>query len=183
MASALILNAVIRSAIQGQTVPGGVLHRAIAMTQKMAPESFVGDWLDEHPLVDRSPEGAAALVTLGLTTLRRSLTEALALLPQFRQSPWFGDPSETLPGWKATHALAAALLCVDMFPGEPVEALRRAAVTDGDSDSIAAIAGAVLGALYEDPWPAEWAERLEPRYATWISQAEHYHFDLMQKVA
>ena len=55
-------------------------------------------------------------------------------------------------------------------------ALRRATVTEGDSDSIAAVAGAILGALHRDPWPAEWADRLEPRYRDWISTAENYQF-------
>ncbi|OBY33443.1 hypothetical protein ACT18_00375 [Mycolicibacter kumamotonensis] len=57
---------------------------------------------------------------------------------------------------------------MDMLPDHPVRALRRAALTDGDSDSIAAIAGSVLGAIHDDPWPSEWHERLEERYASWI---------------
>ena len=176
IASALILTAVLRSAMREDTVPGGTLHKAIRMTQQMAPISFVGDWLTQHPLAG-TQESAAAMVSLGLTSVRKSLTDALALLPQFRLSPWAGDPSETLPGWKATEALAAALLCVDMFPDQPLEALRRASVTDGDSDTIAAIAGAVLGALHDDPWPKEWDDRLEPRYRDWIAETEHYSYD------
>lgn len=51
-----------------------------------------------------------------------------------------------------------------MFVGEPVLALRRAACTSGDSDSIAALAGAFAGAhLGADAWPADWMERIEHR--------------------
>ena len=48
-------------------------------------------------------------------------------------------------------------------------------VTGGDSDSIAAVAGAILGAAQnENPWPAQWAHRLEPRYRAWIADAANY---------
>lgn len=67
-------------------------------------------------------------------------------------------------GWIAEEALATGLLCFLMFPDEPLTALRRAACTSGDSDSIACLAGAFAGAhLGADAWPAEWAERIEYR--------------------
>ncbi|ASW53928.1 ADP-ribosylglycohydrolase family protein [Plantactinospora sp. KBS50] len=74
-----------------------------------------------------------------------------------------GDPCEaTGEGWIAEEALATALLCVLRQPADPVAVLARAATTAGDSDSIAALAGAVLGALHGMPaWPAEWAGRIE----------------------
>jgi ADP-ribosylglycohydrolase len=65
-------------------------------------------------------------------------------------------------GWIAEEALATGLLCFLLFPDEPVTALRRAACTSGDSDSIACLAGAFAGAhLGADAWPAEWADRIE----------------------
>ncbi|WP_328540982.1 ADP-ribosylglycohydrolase family protein [Streptomyces sp. NBC_00344] len=67
-------------------------------------------------------------------------------------------------GWIAEEALATALLCFLLFPEEPVTALRRAACTRGDSDSIACLAGAFAGAhLGPGAWPAEWAGRIEYR--------------------
>ena len=67
-------------------------------------------------------------------------------------------------GWIAEEALATALLCFLLFPEEPVTALRRAACTTGDSDSIACLAGAFAGAhLGAGAWPKEWAERIEYR--------------------
>ncbi|WP_242433191.1 ADP-ribosylglycohydrolase family protein, partial [Streptomyces sp. Root264] len=49
-----------------------------------------------------------------------------------------------------------------LFPDEPVTALRRAACSSGDSDSIACLAGAFAGAhAGADAWPTAWADRIE----------------------
>jgi ADP-ribosylglycohydrolase len=65
-------------------------------------------------------------------------------------------------GWIAEEAMATGLLSFLLFPDEPVTALRRAACTAGDSDSIACLAGAFAGAyLGADAWPTEWADRIE----------------------
>ncbi|MEU2058498.1 ADP-ribosylglycohydrolase family protein [Streptomyces bungoensis] len=67
-------------------------------------------------------------------------------------------------GWIAEEALATGLLCFLLFPDEPVTALRRAACTSGDSDSIACLTGAFAGAWRgADAWPADWSERIEYR--------------------
>ncbi|MFC4330477.1 ADP-ribosylglycohydrolase family protein [Streptomyces andamanensis] len=75
------------------------------------------------------------------------------------------DPCEaTGDGWIAEEALATGLLCFLLFPDEPVTALRRAACTRGDSDSLACLAGAFAGAhLGPGAWPAAWTERVEYR--------------------
>jgi ADP-ribosylglycohydrolase len=73
------------------------------------------------------------------------------------------DPcEETGEGWVAEEALATALLCFLLTPENPVATIRRAAVTTGDSDSIATIAGALAGA-YIGPhaWPQEWIDQIE----------------------
>ncbi|MEO3975452.1 ADP-ribosylglycohydrolase family protein [Streptomyces sp. CAU 1734] len=75
------------------------------------------------------------------------------------------DPCETTgDGWIAEEALATALQCFLLFPEDPVTALRRAACTRGDSDSIACLTGAFAGAhLGAGAWPKEWSERIEYR--------------------
>ncbi|GAA2442184.1 ADP-ribosylglycohydrolase family protein [Streptomyces mauvecolor] len=75
------------------------------------------------------------------------------------------DPClETGDGWIAEEAFATGLLCFLLFPDEPLTALRRAACTQGDSDSIACLTGAFAGAhLGATAWPKEWAERIEYR--------------------
>ncbi|MFK3980121.1 ADP-ribosylglycohydrolase family protein [Micromonospora sp. NPDC050397] len=74
-----------------------------------------------------------------------------------------GDPClATGEGWIAEEALATALLCALRHPGDPVAALARAATTSGDSDSIAALTGAFLGAAGGLAiFPAGWLDRIE----------------------
>ncbi|WP_200211616.1 ADP-ribosylglycohydrolase family protein [Micromonospora coerulea] len=74
-----------------------------------------------------------------------------------------GDPCRlTGEGWIAEEALATALLCAIRHADDPVGALARGATTAGDSDSIAALAGAFVGAAHGMPaWPADWSTRIE----------------------
>ncbi len=74
-----------------------------------------------------------------------------------------GDPcAATGAGWVAEEALATGLLCAIRHAGEPVTALARAATTSGDSDSIACLAGAFIGAERGmAAWPAPWLDRIE----------------------
>ena len=59
-------------------------------------------------------------------------------------------------------AFATALLCFLIFPDDPVGVIQRAAVTSGDSDSIACIAGSFAGAYHGiDAWPPDWVEHIE----------------------
>ncbi|GAA2786038.1 ADP-ribosylglycohydrolase family protein [Kitasatospora paracochleata] len=75
------------------------------------------------------------------------------------------DPCEiTGAGWIAEDAFATALLCFLLLPDDPVAAVRRAAYSSGDSDSIACLTGAFAGARHgEVAWPADWVERIEHR--------------------
>ncbi|CAL9401308.1 ADP-ribosyl-[dinitrogen reductase] glycohydrolase [Streptomyces sp. enrichment culture] len=75
------------------------------------------------------------------------------------------DPCLTTgEGWIAEEALATALQCFLLFPDEPLTALRRAACTSGDSDSLACLAGAFAGAhLGAAAWPDDWTTRIEYR--------------------
>ncbi|MEU1400529.1 ADP-ribosylglycohydrolase family protein [Micromonospora zamorensis] len=74
-----------------------------------------------------------------------------------------GEPCRaTGEGWVAEEALATALLCAVRHADDPVAALARGATTAGDSDSIAALAGAFVGAAVGmSAWPSGWADRIE----------------------
>ncbi|QOV39316.1 ADP-ribosylglycohydrolase family protein [Streptomyces ferrugineus] len=101
--------------------------------------------------------------------IARGWDECLAILDRLQQAVRTASP-ETDPcratgeGWIAEEAMATGLLCFLWFVDEPLTALRRAACTSGDSDSIACLAGAFAGAyLGADAWPTEWADRIEYR--------------------
>ncbi|MEU7426722.1 ADP-ribosylglycohydrolase family protein [Streptomyces sp. NPDC040750] len=101
--------------------------------------------------------------------IARGWDECLDVLDRLQEAVRTVSP-ETDPclvtgeGWIAEEALATGLLCFLLFPDEPLTALRRAACTAGDSDSIACLTGAFAGAwLGADAWPADWAERIEHR--------------------
>ncbi len=65
-------------------------------------------------------------------------------------------------GWAAHEAIAAATFAAARHPGETVAAVLEAANTPGDSDSIASIAGALLGARNgAESLPDEWTADLE----------------------
>ncbi|GAA3798249.1 ADP-ribosylglycohydrolase family protein [Amycolatopsis tucumanensis] len=101
--------------------------------------------------------------------IARGWDECLAALDRLDAAVRDGDRDTdpclaTGEGWVAEEALATGLLCFLLFPGDPVLALRRAACTSGDSDSIAALAGAFAGACHgAGAWPPEWVARLEHR--------------------
>ncbi|MGA5040803.1 ADP-ribosylglycohydrolase family protein [Streptomyces capoamus] len=101
--------------------------------------------------------------------IARGWDECLEILGRLQQAVRTVSPESdpclaTGEGWIAEEALATGLLCFLLFPDEPVTALRRAACTAGDSDSIACLTGAFAGAwLGADAWPADWAGRIEYR--------------------
>lgn len=65
-------------------------------------------------------------------------------------------------GWTGEEAVALALYCVLRYPDDYEACVRRAANTNGDSDSIASIAGGIMGArLGLGAIPAAWRARCE----------------------
>jgi ADP-ribosylglycohydrolase len=116
-------------------------------------------WLGE--LWKRSQDGSAE------SFMVRGWDECLGVLDRLDAALRVGDRESdpcqaTGEGWIAEEALATALLCFLLFPDDPHAALRRAATTSGDSDSIAALAGAFAGAAYGvAAFPAGWRERIE----------------------
>ncbi|MFE7776655.1 ADP-ribosylglycohydrolase family protein [Streptomyces sp. NPDC057445] len=118
---------------------------------------WLGDlWTYAH---DATPE---AFIERGWDECLRSLERVASAQ---RDANPENDPClATGDGWIAEEALATALHCFLLFPEQPLLALRRAACTRGDSDSIACLTGAFAGAhLGVGAWPKEWAERIEYR--------------------
>ncbi|SCG57227.1 ADP-ribosylglycohydrolase family protein [Micromonospora halophytica] len=120
---------------------------------------YRGDWLGDlwqRPGVDSPAEFIARGWDECLHALHR-LDLALG-------RPDDGDDPcrHTGEGWIAEEALATALLCALRHPDDPVVAIARGATTAGDSDSIAALAGAFVGAAHGTAaWPTDWLTRIE----------------------
>ena len=67
-------------------------------------------------------------------------------------------------GWLGYEAVPLALYCVIKYPDSWVDTVRRGANFEGDSDSIASIAGGIQALrLGPDSIPSEWLARLERR--------------------
>jgi ADP-ribosylglycohydrolase len=141
-----------------------------------APAALVGRLLD-YATAQRETYHAAWLGALwqrpGVASpadfIARGWDECVAVLERLRTAVRAGDRASdpcvaTGEGWIAEEAFATGLLCFLLFPDDPVAALRRAAVTAGDSDSIACLAGAFSGAHHGvAAWPADWLARIEYR--------------------
>ncbi|KUN20754.1 hypothetical protein AQJ23_34495 [Streptomyces antibioticus] len=147
----------VRLLAQGAEPTGliGLLRSYALDNRTRYQERWLGDlWTRSQ---DPSPEHFIA----------RGWDECLAILDRLRDAVRTVSP-ETDPclatgaGWIAEEALATGLLCFLLFVDEPVTALRRAACSSGDSDSIACLTGAFAGAYHgSDAWPVEWADRIE----------------------
>jgi ADP-ribosylglycohydrolase len=132
-------------------LPALLVERARSQ-RRVYRERWLGD-LWQRPGVD-TPEDFIA----------RGWDECLAVLGRLTDAlDDGGDPCRfTGEGWVAEEALATALLCAVRHADEPVAALARGATTAGDSDSIAALAGAFVGAAVGmAAWPPGWVDRIE----------------------
>jgi ADP-ribosylglycohydrolase len=133
------------------------LHRYVESQRAIYHEDWLGP-LWERPGSTTSKEFIARGWDECLATLDR-LDQAL-VTPDRSADPCLA----TGAGWVAEEAFATGLLCFLLFPNDPVAAIRRAAISSGDSDSIACLTGAFAGAaLGMSAWPAEWRNRIEYR--------------------
>lgn len=177
IAAAILDVAILRELIAGKIVPGELVDRALQLASHPTTNGLLntGEWLEDYPVDLRT----------GFAELTRLLERAVILLPGLTEDPWkdkWSDPSMHIGGggWRGHETLVIALLAVDMLAGEPIESLRRAVTSDGDSDTIGAVAGAVIGAAYPEEIGEAWAQyalRFEDRYRRWIEfEADDYLF-------
>ncbi|MFE4974962.1 ADP-ribosylglycohydrolase family protein [Kitasatospora sp. NPDC056651] len=103
------------------------------------------------------------------TVIARGWDDCLEVLDRLEAALAARDPEAdpclaTGEGWVAEEAFGTGLLCFLLLPDDPVAAVRRAAYSSGDSDSLACLTGAFAGAHHgEAAWPADWVERIEHR--------------------
>jgi ADP-ribosylglycohydrolase len=142
-------------------------------TQPLALAATVrGNWWDDAdgllPAVPRKAQIKAQRVAKSPEAwIQRGWDRMIDVLTDIKDIPRNKrqDPCKVAGGgWIAEEALTAALHTLLCFPGDPTNALRRAAFTDGDSDSIASITGALAGAAYGlKAFPSHWIANLEYR--------------------
>lgn len=94
--------------------------------------------------------------------------EAEAKLRQVAEVVTWEDEEAALEalgrGWVGDEAVALALYCCARYPSDWVATVRRGANTNGDSDSIASIAGGIQAArLGIKAIPPDWIARVEKR--------------------
>jgi ADP-ribosylglycohydrolase len=134
------------------------LLRAYALAHRARYDAY---WLGD--LADRAQDRSAeSFITRGWDDCLRVLDRLDAALaaPDLEADPCLA----TGEGWIAEEAFATGLLCFLLLPDDPVAAVRRAAWSSGDSDSLACLAGAFAGAHHgAGAWPAAWVERIEHR--------------------
>jgi ADP-ribosylglycohydrolase len=140
---------------------GVITHRhPAAITASIAGAYLVKLALDGVPLEDYIPLVLA--FTAGISEeFDAAIRRAGQVLEQADEEVALEVIGE---GWVGEEAIALALYCVLRYPDDYVACVRRAANTNGDSDSIACIAGGIMGArLGLEAIPAEWRTRCERR--------------------
>ena len=169
--AALVTARIIR---EGKTLTPGLLIEA-ALDFACDASTYFGVAEVLSPYLDFHDTCWDEYFNLGRDEFISALTKAQAAKVHLVEAPWVRDICSGVgEGWIAEETVAVALLAADLFPNDPQEALRRAATTGGDSDSIAAVAGAFLGAVHDTPWPEGWLDCLEPRYREHITLASAY---------
>lgn len=124
-------------------------------------DHYRADWLGDLAEYAQDPDRASFAA--------RGWDECLAVLERLEAALRNPDPEAdpclaTGQGWIAEEAFATGLYCFLLLPDDPPAVVRRAAYSSGDSDSIAALAGAFASAHHgAEAWPQQWVRDIEYR--------------------
>jgi ADP-ribosylglycohydrolase len=115
-----------------------------------------------------------ATITRG-EELRNSLQAASSALEENKSCLEFAESRGWTHGISGyiNHTVPAALYCWAKYPRDFEQCVKNAVLLGGDTDSVAAIAGAICGAnLGADAIPVEWIGRLRewPRTMAWMTE-------------
>jgi ADP-ribosylglycohydrolase len=127
----------------------GIAAGVAAAIRGETVESVVNAIINAAALYDaKTAEKVRQAVTLARAN-KPSLDSCGSALNAFK-SKQFRDEHERIfirfPGWAADDALAGAVYCFCMSPESIINAIHLGVHTSGDSDSIASLAGALVGA-------------------------------------
>lgn len=171
VAAAILNAAVLRSILSGKITAGHVQEVALEIAERAEELGLtnVGEWFKDGDLTFEID------LAEGFRFMAKLIRQGLEVLPSLAADPWNRDSDPSLhfanSGWRAPFTLAIAMLAADMFPEDPMSALRRSVTTDGDSDTIGAVAGGLIGALFPTFFNEQWKDlrdRFEGRYVRWI---------------
>jgi ADP-ribosylglycohydrolase len=154
-----------RTVYHGDWLPERLWQRFVATPdQQAAAKMFAGkDLKTPRRTLDR------ALITSGETYISLGWEEIMGVLDDLDEALSWQDvlpdaADSTGEGWAADSALGSALYSFLVHLDDPLEAVRHAARSRGDSDSLASIVGALIGTTYgQKVWPASWTARVESR--------------------
>jgi ADP-ribosylglycohydrolase len=134
----------------------------ITVASRWDSREWVGDTLDDTGKLV-GPDSTRRWMGKGWFETRQAILKVRKAWKSSIKVNYASDPCLVGgDGWIAEEALATALHCFLMFPEDGAAVVGRGAMTSGDSDSIAALAGAFAGAhLGLDGFPAEWQNQIE----------------------
>lgn len=122
---------------------------ALGVARQLQGQDVVDTALEMIAVARRHSEPTALMMARALGEARATDVSEAAVL-------------QRLQSWAAHEAIAAGLYLMVRYEDDPAAALLAGANTPGDSDSIATLAGALLGARYGlSAWPLSWLEDVE----------------------
>lgn len=141
-----------------------LLLNYVSVASTYDTSEWIGELYDEHGK-STGREGVDQWMGKGWFETRQAILKVKRAWKSPRKIDRKADPCRVGgEGWVAEEALATALHCYLMFPDDGARVVARAAATGGDSDSIAALAGAFAGAsLGMRGFPVEWTGQIEYR--------------------
>lgn len=151
-------------ALSSATVTALLVHKL--SNQKISPEQLYETALELTKTLKPTANRFSYSYVLGLEGLGEFLEQNKTNYENFMSQDestdynicdFFGD------GWVAEEALLNALAVASKLYRTPSAALKRLANSGGDSDSLAAIGGALIGAVGNN-WDKSWKTNLEPFY-------------------
>jgi len=133
---------------------------------ELAECAAVGSSFVTYLALHGEPPGVWANELLKVVSINKEFKHIINLAAEtaaMRLDPWHALSTECIgEGWTGHEAVASALYCCMMNPNSYKDAVLMAANTVGDSDSIACIVGAWMGArLGTDGIPNRWIDLIE----------------------
>lgn len=119
---------------------------------------------------DRAIEGAQ-LIALAAALSAKGVADEFAMLARELCPTWpfdTGWPDRGPSGW-VVHSVNAALHIWQEFGSDPHRAIEEAIRLGGDTDTVAAMVGGIVGASPMTAWPAEWL-----RVWGWTERSQSY---------